>query len=276
MVYPLALYDTVLGYHQGLRAVLVDLGTGHGVIPRTISCYFEKTIGVDPSPGMLEQAKSLTPTSRWPSVSYQHANAEDLSFLEDGSADVVVAGQAAHWFDQAKLWPEMSRILRKGGTLAFWGYKDCVFPDWPKASAILTDVTYGEGSRNMGDYWSQPGRSIVQDKLRPLVPPDEMFEDVQRIEYEPGFNGVKSGDGMLFINKRMKVVDIEAYVRSFSAYHGWKEAHKEIASKEEGGSGDIVDEMFEEMKKVENWGNNWKDMEIEVEWGSGLLMARRR
>lgn len=28
--------------------------------------------------------------------------------------------QAVHWFDYSKLWPEVARTLRSGGTAAFW------------------------------------------------------------------------------------------------------------------------------------------------------------
>src|ERR1700722_4983386 len=30
------------------------------------------------------------------------------------------SAQAAHWFDWTKFWPECARVLRKGGSAAFW------------------------------------------------------------------------------------------------------------------------------------------------------------
>ena len=78
---------------------------------------------------------------------FVQAPAEDLSFLKDASVDLLVAGthaspppslsastdsaprrsrtaldpaQSAHWFDWSKMWPEAARVLRKGGSVAFW------------------------------------------------------------------------------------------------------------------------------------------------------------
>ena len=86
---------------------------------------------------MIEQARSSTSKQEYPNVESREAKAEQSPFLSDGSVDMVVAGRAAHWFDYPKLFPEMKRILRPGGTLAFWGYKDPVFPDYPKATKNL-------------------------------------------------------------------------------------------------------------------------------------------
>ena len=36
-------------------------------------------------------------------------SAGNLVFYENESVDLVVAGQAAYWFDNTKLWPEMKR-----------------------------------------------------------------------------------------------------------------------------------------------------------------------
>ena len=30
--------------------------------------------------------------------------------------------QSGHWFDWSKVWPQVYRILRHGGTAAFWVY----------------------------------------------------------------------------------------------------------------------------------------------------------
>lgn len=68
--------------------------------------------------------------------------------------------------------------------------------------------------------------------------------------------------------------------RTFSALHGWQEAHPERISRDKGGPGDLVDEMFDEMLEAEpEWkkeGDKWMEKVVEVEWGSYILMARRR
>lgn len=67
--------------------------------------------------------------------------------------------------------------------------------------------------------------------------------------------------------------------RTFSAFHGWQEAHPDRMSREEGGPGDLIDEAFDEMLEAEpewkNEGDKWMEKEVEVEWGSYILMAQR-
>jgi len=276
-VYQQRLYKTVLAYHQGLKNLCVDLGCGHGIVAREFASSFTRVIATDPSPGMLDQARSLSSGSS--NIDYRQSSAEDLSFLEDGSVDMVVSGQAAHWFDYLKFFPEMERILKKGSTLALWGYKDHVFVDYPRATEILNKYAYGKGKDLLGDYWQQPGRTIVQNKYRDIEPPPEEWEDVQRIEYEPAVKGQNSGKGMLLLEKRIKLGDCMNYVRTWSSYHGWQEKHPNSQKREAGGRGDIVDQMFGEMLEDEpEWRNdeNWKDREVDIEWGSGLILARRK
>lgn len=67
--------------------------------------------------GMIEQAQSSTPQEDYPNLTFRKSPEESLTFLENESFDLLVAGQAAHWFDTAKLFPEMGRELRKRGNL---------------------------------------------------------------------------------------------------------------------------------------------------------------
>lgn len=229
---------------------------------------------------MVAQARSSTPASQYPNIEVRQASAEDLNFVKDAELDMVVAGQAAHWFDYSKVWPELARTVRKGGTLAFWGYKDNIFVDHPKATAVLDKYCYG--ASYMGPFWEQPGRNILRDRLHAVVPPESDWEDIQRIEYEPNTEGkgVGKGEGEVLMGKRLKLGEVEGYVRTFSAYWSWVAAHPEEKSRKEGGEGDIVDRMFEEMLGVEEgWGKmgeGWREVEVENEWGSVILMARRR
>lgn len=68
---------------------------------------------------MLEQARSSTAQEDHPNLTFRKSSAESLTFLENESVDLVVAGQAAHWFDTTVLFPEMERILRKRGSKYF-------------------------------------------------------------------------------------------------------------------------------------------------------------
>ena len=276
--YPESLYNAVLSYHQGPRNLCVDLGSGHGIVARALAPHFTQVIGTDPSPGMIEQAKSSTPKPIYPNMSFNASSAEHLAFINDESVDLIVAGQAAHWFDTIRLWPEMKRVLRKGGTLAFWGYKDPVFPDFPNATKILDDYAYGNSEDTLGPFWSQPGRERVQNKLRDIVPPESEWTDIRRIEYEPGTKGPRTGEGTMFLSKKITIGDCLKYVRTWSSFSSWQESHGDKISREQGGQGDVVDEMFDMMRDAESdWQNDaWREMEIEMEWGSGLLMARHR
>ena len=68
------------------------------------------------------------------------------------------------------------------------------------------------------------------------------------------------------------------YIRTWSAFSAWHDRFKS-AKREDGGEGDVVDEMFDAMLSAEPaWGNDysWKTKEVEIEWGTALLLATRR
>jgi SAM-dependent methyltransferase len=221
---------------------------------------------------MVAQAQKQSSAPEYSNISFRQAEAENLSFVEDGSVDMVVSGQAAHWFDHEKSWPEIHRVLRKGGTVAYWCYKDFVFVDYPKASAIFLDYAYSMPKNKLGSYW-EPGRKIVRELYRPIVPPKDLFEDEQRIEYEPGTQGIESGQGTRLMSRKMTVKESMGYLWTFSSVHSWLADHGNPKSRAEGGNGDIVDEMYDKMREAEGWDND--DLELELEWGSSVILARK-
>jgi SAM-dependent methyltransferase len=246
------------------------------LISRELSPHFNTVLGTDPSPPMIAQAQSSS--TKYPNITFEVGTSEDLSSIPDASVDMVVAGQAAHWFDYSKAWPQIAKKVRKGGTLAFWGYKDNIFVDYPKASKILEEYCYGDNT--MGPFWEQPGRSILRDKLHAITPPSKDWEQVERIEYEPGTNGKASGEGEVLMQKRLKLGEVEGYARTFSSYHNWMAGHEGVKSRKDGGEGDIIDEMLDTMLEAEpEWrakGDQWRDFEVDCEWGSVILLARRK
>ncbi|KAF2164360.1 hypothetical protein M409DRAFT_67886 [Zasmidium cellare ATCC 36951] len=272
--YPESLYNAVIAYHRGPKKLCLDLGCGTGIATREMGKRFETAIGTDPSVGMVKQASQNTPKEQYPDIEFRQGAGESTPSLSDGSVDCATAAQSSHWFDYAKFWPEMRRLVRPGGTVACWGYKDHIFVDSPVASKILLDYLYNKDPHKMGSYW-EPGRQYVRDKLRILQPPAEDWEDVQRFEYEPGTSGRHSGEGTLFMEKRLTVGECKEYVRTFSSYVGWKENHSDQEARIRGGRGDLMDQMFDEIAEHDQ---HYKDDHsiIDIEWGSALVMCRKK
>ncbi|GIC84431.1 putative S-adenosylmethionine-dependent methyltransferase [Aspergillus udagawae] len=272
--YSKQLYSAVLAYHRGPSRTALDLGTGHGLVARELSPHFQRVLASDPSAGMIQEARQLS--TDFPNITFHQERAEECPFAADGQVDLVTAAQSAHWFDYAKLWPEMRRIVRSGGTLAFWGYKDHVLVSYPRATSIINEYAYGQDPWLLGSYWQQPGRSIVQQKLRAVQPPVEDWEDVSRDEYEPGAEG-----GTRFMHARITLGSMEEYVRTWSSFHAWQRKWPDRMRRAPGNTdqrGDVIDEMMDKIREAEPsfQRDDWKDVEVDVEWGSALILARRR
>ncbi|KAM0271616.1 hypothetical protein ACHAQH_009043 [Verticillium albo-atrum] len=284
--YPASLFKTVLAYHRApsTSGTLLDLGCGHGLIARALSPHFSRVTAIDPSAGMVKQASDLTND---PKITFRQASSESLSFMPDGSVDLVVAGQASHWFDYNKVWPELARVVRSGGSLAFWGYKDNVLIGFPEVNTILENVCYGEGEvvpgmESMAAYWEKPGRDILRDSLRAVVPPPSDWTNIERLKFEPDreTSSIAPEDQeKAWQQKRLKLGEFEGYVRTFSAFRGWQDAHPEMKSRAEGGNGDVVDVLFDKMiEAVPAWkakGEEWREVEVDSVWGTVIILAKR-
>jgi len=103
---------------------VVDLGAGTGLA----TALWPTAIGVEPDPGMRAIAAGR-------GLRVVDGTAEATT-LPDNCADVVTASQALHWFDPARAFPEVARILRPGGVFAAF---DC---DWPPAVDPECDAAY--------------------------------------------------------------------------------------------------------------------------------------
>lgn len=109
-----SLYQLVLDHHTstgGRLDTLVDVGCGPGLAIRGLAPKFTHAIGVDPSEGMIETARSLGGTSSTSlPIRYEISTAEDLGSnlsepIKDGTVDLIIASNAAHWFDMSRFWP---------------------------------------------------------------------------------------------------------------------------------------------------------------------------
>jgi SAM-dependent methyltransferase len=100
---------------DGARTVL-DLGAGTGKLTQRLLELGLDVIAVEPSDEMRtfipKQARAL-------------AGSAEAIPLSPASVDAVVVGQAFHWFDAGRAVPEISRVLRPGGTVGLlWNMDD--------------------------------------------------------------------------------------------------------------------------------------------------------
>lgn len=106
-----ALLDAV-GVSHGCQ--LLDVACGPGAVAAEAHLRGADVVGVDFSPNMVAEAKA-----RHPALKFRHGDAEALQF-EDGSFDAVVIGFGLHHFPfPNRAVAEASRVLRRGGRLAF-------------------------------------------------------------------------------------------------------------------------------------------------------------
>lgn len=92
-----------------------DAGTGNGQSARLLARHFAAVHASDPSAAQIAAAE---PGER---VTFAVEPAEQCS-LPDRSCDLILAAQAAHWFDPARFGAEVRRVLRPGGIVAAIGY----------------------------------------------------------------------------------------------------------------------------------------------------------
>ncbi|MBA2548443.1 MAG: methyltransferase domain-containing protein [Burkholderiaceae bacterium] len=98
---------------SGMTVADIGVGTGLSAEPFLQGGY--RVIGVEPNAAMREAGdQQLSTFAGYRSVG---GTAEDTS-LPDAIADLVIAGQAFHWFDVARAAHEARRIARPGGAAA--------------------------------------------------------------------------------------------------------------------------------------------------------------
>ncbi|KAE8148891.1 S-adenosyl-L-methionine-dependent methyltransferase [Aspergillus avenaceus] len=273
-----SVFDAILTYHDGPLDKCIDLGCGHGVAARGLAEHFKSVTGIDPSEGMLREARARTSASH---LEYRRSKAETLPFIPDQSISLVIACQAAHWFDAEHVWKEMTRVVQSKGTVAFWNWGRYYLIGHHGADEILRRFT----EEDLGSYWSQPGRSIWNERMRPMECRDlGNWEDLTRLQYEPCLDALASGiGGGIRMHMPLTLGGLEGLVRTWSPVHEWRKAHPDVLSVKEGGAGDIVDSVMQEIVEAdEDWrnftafGGNWREIKIDLEMRSILLMARRK
>ncbi|MCT9933520.1 class I SAM-dependent methyltransferase [Planotetraspora sp. A-T 1434] len=95
---------------------LLDVGCGPGVVALTLVPLFEEVVGVDPDPGMIEEARRRGVEAGVSNAEWVQLRAEDLP-AGLGSFRVIVFAQSFHWMDREKVAATSREMLPDGGSL---------------------------------------------------------------------------------------------------------------------------------------------------------------
>ena len=154
--YPAELFQFLASCTPG-RALAWDCATGNGQAAIALSEFYDEVIATDASSAQIRAAIAH------PNVTYRVASAED-SRLAGASVDLVTVGQALHWFDTARFFAEVGRVLVAGGVLAVWCYELCRVSD---ACDSIVDKLYTD---ILGEFWP-PERRLIEQRYTPIEMP---------------------------------------------------------------------------------------------------------
>ena len=97
------------------NAVIADIGSGTGISTEVFLSQGYHCLGVEPNLEMRAGAeRQLEAYAEFESID----GSAEATTLETHSVDLIIAGQAFHWFDQAASKMEFQRILRPGKAVA--------------------------------------------------------------------------------------------------------------------------------------------------------------
>lgn len=136
------------------RDVAWDCATGNGQAAEGLAVHFSAVVATDASATQIAAAHGPG------NVRFAVAPAE-ASGLPDGSVDLILVAQAAHWFDLPAFYAEAARVLKPGGVLALLTYTGVRIS--PSLDPLLRDYH----QVIVGPYWP-PERAHVEADYRTL------------------------------------------------------------------------------------------------------------
>ncbi len=160
------------------ESIIADLGSGTGLLTELFLKNGNRVCGVEPNPEMRAAGEKVL--AKYPKFASVDAVAE-ATRLSDHSVDLVVAGQAFHWFDRQKARPEFVRVLKPDGwvMLAWNGYR-------VKSSPLMS--AYQDMVVRYGTDYSEVRREVegcdVESFYAPAICRCVRFEFQQSFDFE--------------------------------------------------------------------------------------------
>jgi SAM-dependent methyltransferase len=145
--YPRELFN-YLGKIAPTRQLAWDCGTGNGQAAVGLASVFDRVIATDASEKQIANAQPH------PRVQYRLSPAEN-SGLQSATVDLIMVGQALHWFDLDRFYAEAQRVLKPDGVLAASAY-NLLEIDPP-----IDEIVRRYYHEVVGPFWA-PERKVVE------------------------------------------------------------------------------------------------------------------
>lgn len=252
--YPDTFYDHLVEHHKshgGSLDLALDVGCGPGFVTFKLLNYFKQVIGTDFSPAMIGHCTKDPRVEFSDKIRFYATPAEQApEEIQPHTVDLITAAEACHWFDHPKFFAESARILKSGGTLAYWFYFDPVFVGNQKATDLVVKWLYDSSKKKYGDsyerffgpYFDQPGHDIFRTTLSHISPPESEFKDIVRHYYHPHENEGGASFTPLYIERNVSLETFRSQAKSWSGYHNWKHDNPDKP--------DAADELIDKLAEV--------------------------
>ncbi len=152
--YPSEIFDFVFSKIKDFN-IAWDCGTGTGQIVTNLAPHFDKVFATDISIKQIENAE------KFDNVEYSVLPAEKTNFANE-TFDLVIVGQAIHWFDFEKFYQEAKRTSKKDAILVVVGYGRVKIND--TIDKVVDQLYYDI----LGKYWDKERKYI--DKNYATIP----------------------------------------------------------------------------------------------------------
>lgn len=174
--------EVILSYLRDLYTfgpgwVVADIGSGTGISTELFLRFGNKVFAVEPNREMRSKAEELLAGySDFVSVD----GTAEVTGLESASVDLIVAGQAFHWFDPVKTRIEFARISGPGAVVALIWNERLVLSDFEREYEELI-------LQFAGDYTTINHKNITDAQIGDFFHPRSFvlrsFENEQRFDF---------------------------------------------------------------------------------------------
>lgn len=147
--YPVALFEFIES-KLASNVCAWDCGTGNGQIAKNLAPKFQTIFATDISQQQIENAETFA------NVDYSIQPAEKTNF-PSSLFDLIIVGQAIHWFDFDSFYSEVNRTAKNNALLVVTGYGKLQVNN--DIDAVI-EILY---TQILGDYWDKERKYIDEN-----------------------------------------------------------------------------------------------------------------